>query len=244
MSHSLALFQQVYIINLASRVDRRAEMTEQLRRIGLNIDSPNVRLFEAVRPPDAGAFTSTGARGCFMSHLGVLRDARSAGLERILILEDDLNFSVDFLARAPSLIDQLAAQDWSIFYGGHELHGAPPQGVGALLIEPALHVQTAHFVAFRGAAIAALASYLEAMLTRKPGDRLGGPMHVDGAYCWFRAARPELNTVIAQPPLGYQRSSRTDIHQLRWFDKVPLVRALVVLLRRARNRYNLRTAAK
>jgi glycosyl transferase family 25 len=244
MPHPLAAFERIYIINLASRTDRRAEMAEQLERVGLAIDSPQVRVFPAVRPLDAGAFTSVGAHGCFMSHLGVLRDAYAAGLERILILEDDLNFAPDFMARAPQLMAQLGASDWAIFYGGHELHGAPPPGAGSLEIPPSMDVQTAHFVAFRGRAIGDMVGYLEAMLGRIAGDPRGGPMHVGGAYCWFRRAHPHHRTFIAIPELGYQRASRTDIHRLRWLDRTPVVRELVALLRRTRNRRVARMGAR
>ncbi|MBC7483864.1 MAG: LPS biosynthesis glycosyltransferase, partial [Rhizobacter sp.] len=98
-----------------------------------------------------------------------------------------------------------------------------------------LAVQTTHFIGFQGEAIAAAAAYLAAMLERPPGDPDGGPMHVDGAYSWFRRAHPEFQTVLAVPPLGYQRASRTDIHDLAWFDKLPVVRELVSAVRRARN---------
>jgi glycosyl transferase family 25 len=236
MSHPLEAFQRVYIINLASRIDRRREMAEQLQRVGLDIDSPLVHVFDAVRPADAGPFPSIGAHGCFMSHLGVLRDATRAGLDRILILEDDLNFSADFPARAPQVFARLAAQEWAMFYGGWEFKSPRPQGAGSVEIDATADVQTAHFLAFRGPAIAAMHAYLEAMLTRDAGDPLGGPMHVDGAYCWFRRAHPQYRTFVALPELGYQRSSRTDIHALRWIDRAPGVRQVVAALRRVRNR--------
>ena len=85
------------------------------------------------------------------------------------------------------------------------------------------------------AALLEAAAYLGAMLERKPGDPLGGPMHVDGAYNWFRRAHAHHIAVAAVPELGYQRASRTDIHDLRWFDRWPGVRAAVAVIRRIRN---------
>jgi hypothetical protein len=41
-------------------------------------------------------------------------------------------------------------------------------------------------------------------------DINGGPMHVDSAYSWFRKDI-DCTTSIAHPPLGYQRSSLSDI---------------------------------
>lgn len=236
MTQPFESFDRIYVINLASRADRRAEMAKQLSRIGLGFDSAAVRLFGAVRPADAGPFPSIGSRGCFMSHLGVLNDAATAGLQKILIVEDDLNFAPDFAQRSERLVARIAAPDWGMFYGGHEVAGHPSADNGAADLNPEEPVQTAHFVALQGPSINAAAAYLAAMLLRPSGDPNGGPMHVDGAYSWFRRAHPHVRTWIAVPPLGYQRASRTDIHDLRWFDKMPAVREVVSMLRRLRNR--------
>ena len=53
---------------------------------------------------------------------------------------------------------------------------------------------------------------------------------IDGAFVWFRRARPDLVTVFAD--LGYQRSSRTDVGAKKWFDRIIGVRELVGLARR------------
>jgi hypothetical protein len=89
-----------------------------------------------------------------------------------------------------------------------------------------------HFVCFRGAVIEELPRYLRRILERPPGNPEGGPMHVDGALCWFRVAFPQFRTLAVTPPLGVQRSSRTDIHELRWFDRSPLTRGLAQSLPR------------
>ena len=47
------------------------EILEQLIKIGLNFESPNVELFSAIRPDSQDGFTSIGAKGCFMSHLEI-----------------------------------------------------------------------------------------------------------------------------------------------------------------------------
>ena len=60
-------------------------------------------------------------------------------------------------------------------------------------------------------------------------------MHVDGAYNWFRRANPHFKTVLASPELGFQRASRTDIHDLRWYDSTPVVREAMAGLRLLKN---------
>lgn len=232
-------FDRIYVLNLAERADRRREVEAQLRRFGLSLAAEPVRLFRAVRPADPGPFPSVGARGCFMSHLGMLREAVRDGVASVLILEDDLDFAPDAEVRLPALLRSLQQQDWALFYGGYELPegtpgGAAPAGAGLHPIQPELPVRTTHFIALRGAAIAEAVRFLEAVAARAPGDPAGGPMHVDGAYTWFRRTYPDLRTWIAVPELGHQRQSRTDIHPLRWYDRWPAVRELAQWARRLR----------
>lgn len=230
-------FGQVFIINLTSRPDRRREMQTQLERIGLSLNSPRVVLFQAIRPDDPGGFPTLGARGCFMSHLAVLREARDKGLASVLILEDDFNFCDNFAVKFDTVAEGLGSTDWGIFYGSYHLNAPPPGAVAACFAaEPALAIGTSAMLAVNGPHIAPLVHYLEAMLRRPAGDPAGGPMHIDGAYCWFRLSHPEVSTWLANPPLGYQRSSRTDVHALRWFDRAGWVRQLVAGFRRLQNK--------
>lgn len=236
MSHELDYFQKIWVINLPERADRRREMAHQMVRIGLDPDAGRVEVFAAVRPDEAAGFPSPGARGCFMSHLQILQAASTVGLERILILEDDANFAADFNDRVHSIIRALESQPWHMFYGGYEIaQGRQMAGAGCIAVHQELELRTSHFVAFCGEAITEAAAFLDAIQRRAPGDPAGGPMHVDGAYNWLRRAHPEFRTLLAAPPLGYQRASRTDIHALRWYDTWPVVRDLSGALRRARN---------
>jgi hypothetical protein len=211
-------FQRIYVINLPQRRDRRREMARQLRMIGTGFSSSSVRLFEAVRPQTQDSFPSIGARGA--------------------ILEDDLDFIPGFSSKFGAVAEELGREDWSMFYGGYVLpDSSQPQSNRALIpADPSLRIQTAHFIALRGPAIGEVVDYLETLLARPGGDPRGGPMHVDGAYSWFRQAFPQRLTLLATPQLGFQRSSRSDIHDLRWFDRVPGFRHTVAGLRQIRNR--------
>ena len=227
-------FDRIYIINLAHRTDRWQEIQEQLQRIGVPSGHPKVQRFDAVRPDDAGPFPSIGARGCFMSHLGVLQDAVRSGWQRILILEDDLDFSTDFVSRWPTVGRALDATDWRVFYGAYELPegAAAPQSSPLSQVASTVSIGTTPFIAFQGSAIAEAAHYLTAMLERPAGSAEGGPMHVDGAYTWLRRSRPQWSTWVSHPQLGHQRPSRTDIHALPWYDEIPGLRDLAQWARR------------
>lgn len=231
--HLPDLFDAVYVINLASRTDRRREIERQLSDIGVHVDGERVKLFAAVRPDGPGGFPTIGARGCFLSHLHILQDAQRRGLARLLILEDDADFQLDFMVRLQDMAGTLGAPDWSIFHGGWLATGGGAPGTGPLWrLDPTMSVMGTHMVGLQGAAIGELVDYLQRMLQRPPGDPDGGPMHVDGAYYWYRRSRPERATLIAVPTLAVQRPSRTDVHVLRWFDRLPVIRDLAAVARR------------
>jgi glycosyl transferase, family 25 len=232
---------RIYVINLPERVDRRREMEQELARVGVAADAAKLTWFPAVRPSDRGVFPSIGARGCFLSHLQVLRSARDAKLSRILILEDDVDFEPDFPSRFAQAMDQLERQPWCVFYGTYRLEEPLPHTLAPLAkIEPSLRVSTTQFMVIQGPTIADLVGYFESMLSRPEGHPDGGPMHVDGAYSWFRNAYPDRQTFLATPVIVHERPSRTDIHDLGWQDRWPIVKDVARMWRRLRWRSSLR----
>ncbi|NIC41040.1 glycosyltransferase family 25 protein [Aquabacterium sp. A08] len=230
------LFDGIFVINLPARADRRREIDQQLRRVGLSLTHERVVLFPAVRPDAPGGFPSIGARGCFMSHLGAMRMAQARGMGNILILEDDCDFSKEVDELLPRLSSALQSLDWALFYGGalnrFEAQTAVP---GLQSVQASSGLMGSHCIALRAKVVPVVAAYFDAMLQRPPGSEEGGPMHVDGAYSWFRKDHPELTTLMAEPELAFQRSSATDIHDKRWFDRWPVLRHASTLARRCRN---------
>ena len=160
----------------------------------------------------------------------MLREARS--LSNVLILEDDLDFVPGVTRLLRPVLEALPA-NWGIFYGGCVVD-LPPGHQPVTQVLPSTSIRTSHFVAFNGPVIGRLVDYLDAIVQRPPGHIDGGPMHVDGAYSRFRADHPRIGVFAAIPELGYQRPSRTDIHSLRWFDRTPVVKELIQLIRRRR----------
>lgn len=236
MNNLLARFDSVRIINLPERTDRRREMTRELERVGAN-GNPRLAFFDAIRPDDAGPFPSRGARGCFMSHLQVLRQAVADDVGSLLILEDDLDFAVDVPDAVARQLRPLTGGGWNIFYGTYRLyepHLPPPAGA---VLPPDAAVETASFVAFDRAVLPRIVRFLEDMLQRPAGSPDYGPMHVDGAYSIFRLLNPDVATYVAPVQLGFQRSSRSDISETqRFFDKVPGLRWIANMARAMRRR--------
>jgi glycosyl transferase family 25 len=216
-----------YVINLESRKDRRGEMENQLRRIGWSAE-----FSQSVKPSRLGGFPSFGARGCFLSHLDALQRGETTG-NHVLIMEDDLNFVSDFSPHWSKAVEALKTTDWSIFYPAHLL---PRTSDGLLMIDSEQGIRCAHFVVFHSVAVPRIIAGLQKILSRPAGHPLGGPMHVDGAYSTLRRQNPDLRTFIFSPSLGTQRSSRSDIADLRSFDRISFLEPLMIALRRIKQR--------
>ena len=227
----LDCFDRAVVINLRERRDRRRQISRELARAGMILGEDRVNLFTAERPTDAGGFPSATVRGCFESHLAVLRQALVDGVDSVLVLEDDLALARDFRDREGDVATELLRADWDIVHFGYH---APDVSAGPGPLVPFDGpVVLLHFYAVRRRALEALVPFLNGLLTRPVGHPEGGPMYPDGALNAFRTRDSALRTLLAVPSLGYQRSSRSDLHPRR-FDKVPLVRDLAAVARRAR----------
>jgi glycosyl transferase, family 25 len=193
-------------------------MEHQLRQVGWEAD-----FLPAIRPAETAGFPSIGARGCFLSHLEVLKRGILTN-NHILIMEDDLDFTTGFSRLWQQAIETLQNTEWSIFYPAHLLQ---TQLSGLHMIEPSQGMLCTHFMMVNRNAASTVIDALESILARPAGHPMGGPMHVDGAYSTIRQQNPLLNTYVFCPTLGYQRASRSDIADLRFFDRVPLLRSVV-----------------
>ena len=228
----------IFVINLASRSDRRSEMEGELNKIGLSFSDGSAEILLASRFIDPAGFDTSGTRGCFDSHLRALKTAYDRNSKGVLIFEDDCDFVHDIKNRIPTVMRHLSITQWSIFYGGHLSEittDLDPRGISKIAANQSL--LGAHFIAFSAAVLPTLIGYLEAMRAREPGSPLGGPMHVDGAYSWFRKENPDLETWVAEPQLGCQRPSRTDIHQLKFYDRLAGLRQIVAAVRRLKRKF-------
>jgi hypothetical protein len=208
-----APFDIIRVINLPERQDRRREMMRELAALGLASD-PRVAFFPAIRPADAGPFASIGARGVYQSQLAILHEAAERGCSA-LILEDDCAFS-------PIARDFDFGRDWDIFYGGY--YAIDPENLADS------DIIGAHMMGFSAKGASEVCAYLDAL------EFEGIHPPIDGAYVRFRRDYPETPTRFAVPPLANQRPSRSDIADLRFYDKLPLLRGIASLVRGAKRK--------
>lgn len=233
-------FERAYVVNLPDRKDRRRVMVRELEKAGMLLTPNKVEIFPAIRPQDAGDFPSVGARGCFLSHLAILKRAKQDRLANVLIMEDDLTISERFRTEQALLVEQLRRTDWGFVYFGHveETTEAYPVTLQPFS-EP---MKTTHFYGVNNRIFDRLLWFLEELQQRPGGHPEGGPMHLDGAYSQFRARNPGVVTLIASPNLGWQRSSRSDITNA-WFDRVPVFKELAGVARVGKARLKARRSS-
>ncbi|KRX49218.1 Cullin-1 [Trichinella murrelli] len=131
-------FDELYLINLLRRPDRRLRMLACFAVLGLE-----VRLVEAVdgrmlEPADLNAIgvkqmpdyqdpyhkrpMTLGEVGCFLSHYNVWRDMLDRGYRRVVIFEDDLRFTRSFRRQVGVVMAELDANvpDWDLVYLGRK----------------------------------------------------------------------------------------------------------------------------
>jgi hypothetical protein len=228
-------FDKTYIINLPERRDRKRAMKREVKKLGMPIVGANIEVFPAIKPSRRDGFPSIGARGCFLSHLSILKKAKGNNLNSLLVMEDDLSISPLLATEQEKLLRTLSESHWHFAYFGHALETEfPVFPEKAILRRFDGPIMLAHFYAVNGAILDRLIAFLEAILTRPEGHPDGGPMHVDGAYSMFRQVNPDVKTLVALPSLGRQRSSRSDIYPNRWYDKWSGARELVGQVRKAK----------
>ena len=87
-------FDKVYVLNLQHRGDRMATVSERLAREGITFErfsatdgSVMAPLWRTMRNTH---FTNPNYLACAVSHLSILRQAEREGLNRVLIVEDDV----------------------------------------------------------------------------------------------------------------------------------------------------------
>jgi len=234
MKRLIDAFDRAYIINLRERPDRRQEVEQEFQQIGLSIPDDKVRFYTATRPTERAQFHSIGARGVFTSHRNILELAVKDRLRNVLVFEDDVSFrdvGERFIAR---LLAQISGLEWDLLYFGY---ASPPdeQLSGPLLPWKDITLGT-HFYAVNGPFMARMLDYMRESEAGPPGDADHGPTSADGIYNRVRLRHADVRVFLAAPTLAFQRSSRTDLQPVSFYDRNPLLAPAMRIARSVRHR--------
>ena len=111
---------RAYVINLARSRDRRAYITTEMKKAGLDyeivtaVDGRDLDLRDPSRiDPSflAKIVCPSGSAGAALSHLSVYEKIIESGLDKALVLEDDVILPADIASLADAVADQLAGAE-------------------------------------------------------------------------------------------------------------------------------------
>jgi GR25 family glycosyltransferase involved in LPS biosynthesis len=216
MQKLIEYFGGAYLINLPERKDRLRLAQRVLARANC-VAGGGLQIYAAKKFIDRAGFPDPGARGCFNSHAECLRLAQREGGRHVLLLEDDIALSSSLSRLAPSILSQLRSERWDLVYFGHERTGeienANYRTVDVRLapIKSEAEMRTTHFYGVNNRILSRLIAHLDRVAAGSEGDQEFGPMPIDGALNIFRRKNRDIKTLIANPKLGWQRPSRSDI---------------------------------
>lgn len=237
MNGLVQYFDAAYLINLPKRTDRLTAAKKEFARAGWLFGAGGVELFAAHTFTDRAGFPFAGSRGCFHSHSECIRSALRKGKRSVLVMEDDIALASSIETLTPSIISQLEETAWDFVYLGHEDTGEMRRATASTtevsFIPYSGTIRAAHCYAVNGRIFERLLAHLDRVKNGVEGDQEFGPMPIDGAFNIFRRNNTDVQTLIANPKLSWQRSTRSDNHP-RSFDSIRLLRPLVGALRGVR----------
>ena len=107
-------FNGTYCINLLSRMDKWEECLKEFDKHGLCVE-----WYKGVdgKILDYDGPIKKGHIGCVLSHKDIIENAREAGLESVLIFEDDVAFDDDLNDKFNEWIKEVP-EDWDMLYFG------------------------------------------------------------------------------------------------------------------------------
>ncbi|XP_033927849.1 procollagen galactosyltransferase 1 isoform X2 [Melopsittacus undulatus] len=131
-------FDEVFLINLRRRSERRARMLRTLWEQEIScklveavdgkamnsseVEALGIRMLPGYRDPYHGRPLTKGELGCFLSHYRVWQEILARGLGKSVVFEDDLRFEIFFKRRLMTLMQELEAEGipWDLIYIGRK----------------------------------------------------------------------------------------------------------------------------
>lgn len=132
-------FNEIYVINLKRRPDRKNRSIAALNELNLShklveavdgktmkediLKDLGINLLPSYRDPYSGRFMNYGEIGCFLSHYNIWKEAVEKNYERIIILEDDARFEMNFKSTFKHIMNQISAKgiEWDLIFLGRKI---------------------------------------------------------------------------------------------------------------------------
>ena len=114
-------FDRAYLINVDADTDRLSRCQRRLKSQAIRYER-----FSGLTPPQPriGQALPNGYIGCAMSHMSIVRMAKTNGLRNVLVFEDDCVFRDDMAEIMwQHIVPEIQTVSWDILYLGAEIYG-------------------------------------------------------------------------------------------------------------------------
>ena len=147
-----------------------------------------------------------GATGCKFSHRDIIKDAEKNKYESILILEDDIEFTDNFLSGLNYFIKKTSSLDWDMLYLG---------GRNTLIEINKMCIPTEFSHIYKCNKIKCTHAYIikRKLFSKILKDLETYDQEIDNYY--FNSIQPNYNTYIIYPTIVNQTDSKSDIIEKR-----------------------------
>ncbi|XP_041666789.1 procollagen galactosyltransferase 2 [Cheilinus undulatus] len=131
-------FDEIFLINLRRRQDRRDRMLYSLNELEIDVkvvdavdgnalNSSDIKilgvdLLPGYYDPFSGRTLTKGEVGCFLSHYFIWKEMVDMQMDKALVFEDDVRFQANFKRRVLRLMEEVeqVELDWDIIYLGRK----------------------------------------------------------------------------------------------------------------------------
>ncbi|XP_055516084.1 procollagen galactosyltransferase 1 isoform X1 [Leucoraja erinacea] len=132
-------FDEVYLINLKRRPDRRERMMQALYEQEINykiidavdgsafnsstLNEMGISMLPGYFDPYSGRTLTKGEIGCFLSHYSIWKEVVDRKLNKAVVFEDDVRFEGHFKRKLTRLLSDIedVALEWDLIYLGRKL---------------------------------------------------------------------------------------------------------------------------
>jgi len=222
------------IIHLPDRIDRLKALTLELAAVGIDIRSPKVLMTTPPMPTSAHGFASCGVYSNYLSHLTIIENAYSSGLDTVWVLEDDAIFSQKFRYQQDAIASLLQENDWDLCFIGHSVWRDLPTSPTGLLRFSGPFVWSHSYVVHRRV-MTRLIEYLQTSMNRPAGHPEGGKITLDAALFFFRQINPDLICLASSPCLSVQKGSLSSLAPGAKWKQAAGIRSVMQLARQCRD---------
>ncbi|KAF4116815.1 procollagen galactosyltransferase 2 [Onychostoma macrolepis] len=131
-------FNQVYLINLKRREDRRDRIQRSLEVLGIDVTlteavdgkalnstqlrALGIEMLPGYKDPYSDRVLTKGEIGCFLSHYNIWKKVVELQQHQVLVLEDDVRFEPSFKSRLSTIMEDVkqSGLQWDLIYVGRK----------------------------------------------------------------------------------------------------------------------------